>query len=111
MKTINTKTLKQTLKNNENIVFLNVLSEEQYQKEHIPGSENIPYDADDFVEQAAQKAPDKSSEIIVYCANEDCSASEKAAKKLEDAGYTNVKDYEGGMKEWKESDNEVRSAA
>lgn len=107
IRTINREKLKQKLDNNEDFVFLNVLSEEQYEKEHIPSSDNIPYDADDLEQQVEQKARSKDVEIIVYCADKDCPASEKAAKRLEDSGFTNVKDFEGGMKDWKDAGYDV----
>lgn len=101
MKTINHETLKQKLDKNEDFVLLNVLSREDFAKEHIAGSDNIPYDTDDFEKKVEQKAGSKDAQIVVYCASEDCPASEKAAKQLEDAGFTNVTDFSGGMKEWK----------
>jgi len=109
MKNINHETLKQKLDNEEDFVFLNVLPREAYEKEHIPGSENIPYDSDDLEEQAEQKADSKDAEIIVYCADEECQASNKAAKRLEEEGFTNVKDFEGGMEEWKSAGYDVES--
>lgn len=107
MQTIDTQTLEQKLDGNNNFVFLNVLPKESYQKEHIKGSDNIPYDDENFVEKVSEKAIAKDTEIIVYCQNTDCPASDKAAQKLIDAGYTNVKDYEAGIEAWKEADNAI----
>lgn len=100
MQTINHEKLKQKLDNNENFIFLNVLSREDFKKEHIPGSENIPHNSDNFEDKVEQKA---GSNDAVYCASKDCLASENAAKNLEDAGFTNVTDFEGGMKAWKDA--------
>lgn len=107
MKTINHTELKTRLGKNEDFVFLNVLSQEYYEQEHIPGSENIPYDADDFVEQVKNKTSSKNDEVIVYCANESCDASDKAVARLEEAGFTNVKDFKGGTEKWKQAGYEI----
>lgn len=85
-------------------VKVNVLSEGMHNKDHIPGSINIP--VDDIEELAPKVLPDKSQHIVVYCANADCSASPKAAQKLESMGYENVYDFEGGLEEWNEKKEE-----
>jgi rhodanese-related sulfurtransferase len=42
----------------------------------------------------------------VYCASIDCHSSTDAAKKLDQAGFTNVYDYRGGAKAWHQDDAE-----
>mgnify|MGYP003626742147 CR=1 FL=1 len=42
-------------------------------------------------------------EVVVYCANFDCPASTDAARKLDEAGFNNVYDYEGGTQDWMEN--------
>lgn len=107
MQTIDAQELKRKIDANEDFVFLNVLSREYFDKEHIPGSDNIPYDSEDFVQKVEERAGGKETEIVVYCANTECTASPKAAEKLEDAGFTNVIDFEGGMEEWKDAEYAV----
>ncbi len=107
MQNIDSKELKRKLDKNEKFVFLNVLEKEQYNKGHIPASVNIPLKDDEFLEKVAEKAPDKNTEIVTYCAGPDCPASRNAAEKLEEAGYTNVKAFEGGMQEWKNAKYQI----
>ncbi len=45
----------------------------------------------------------KDETIVVYCASFDCQASTNAAQKLLSMGYTDVLDYKGGLKEYKEA--------
>jgi len=90
---------------------INVLDRSLYQKEHIPGSDNVPLEDDQFVDKVREKAGDKTNPVIVYCASTDCDASIKAAERLEEAGFTNVYDYEGGTKSWKESGQPVEAGA
>jgi rhodanese-related sulfurtransferase len=107
MNTIDTQQLRDKIAQDNNFILLHVLSEENYEKEHILGSKNIPYDQEDFAQQVENLAHSKETEIVVYCASTECNASNKAAAKLEDAGFTNVTDYEGGMKSWKEANYEI----
>lgn len=83
--------------------LVNVLEPSYFNKEHIPNSINIPLGNEKRFERRFAK--DKT--IIVYCASEDCDASPKAAAKLVERGFTDVRDYEGGMKDWKSADNDV----
>ncbi|HEY8189758.1 MAG TPA: rhodanese-like domain-containing protein [Micavibrio sp.] len=92
---------------NDNAVVINVLSADSFDKEHIPGSINVPLESPDFLERVAKKVKDKNAEIVVYCAKTECTASEQAAEKLTEAGYTKVYDFTGGLKEWKDSGHNV----
>jgi len=99
MKTIETENLKKKLDNNE-VTLIEVLEEEEYNKSHIKGAINIPLKKISF---EARKKFDKNDNLVVYCSDEDCTASPTAAKKLKDSGFKNVWDYEGGKKAWKEA--------
>jgi rhodanese-related sulfurtransferase len=98
VESISAQELKKKLDSGDDFKLINVLTEESFRKEHIPGSINIPY-----TEIAQHKDElDKDEEIIVHCSDEKCDASPTAANKLEKLGYEDVKDFEGGMREWKE---------
>ncbi|MDY6769783.1 MAG: rhodanese-like domain-containing protein [Candidatus Nanohaloarchaea archaeon] len=97
--TISRTELKEKMDGGDEFVLVNVLSPEQFEEEHIPGSINIPLDQ---VEQEFPERFDRDEDIVVYCASESCQASPKAAEKLESMGFTNVADYEGGLADWKE---------
>lgn len=92
------KTMNET--EHEDFVLINVLPRDKFNQQHIRTSINIPVDDDDFEEKVESVAGSKDRKIVVYCANFECDASPKAAKKLEDAGFTQVYDYEGGTKDW-----------
>lgn len=92
------KTMNET--EHDDFVLINVLPREKFNKQHIRTSVNIPVDDDDFVETVEKLVGKKDRKIVVYCASFDCDASPEAAKKLEDAGFTQVYDYEGGTKDW-----------
>ncbi len=107
MQTITREQLEEKLENDDDFTLVNVLSHEQFEQEHIPDSINIPMDQ---IEETAPDRFDPDDDIVVYCASESCQASPKAAKKLDELGFTNVKDYEGGLAEWKDAGNETATA-
>ena len=84
----------------KDFVLINVLPREYFKKQHIRTSINIPVDSDNFTDQVEGVAGDKQRDIVVYCADFECDASTKAAEKLENAGFTHIFDYEGGIKDW-----------
>jgi len=45
----------------------------------------------------------KDEQIVTYCARFDCQASTKVTEILISLGYTNVVDYKGGLKDYKEA--------
>ena len=109
MQTINAKTLEEKTRSSEEVLVINTLDAEHFDKTHIPGSVNIPQAADNFVSEVEKTAGRKDREIVVYCASESCDSSTKAAGKLNEAGFTNVKDFEGGAEGWKEAGLELAS--
>lgn len=87
--------------------LVNVLGRDAFEEEHIPSSINIPVDRPEEFEQ--RFTHDK--EIVVYCASPECSASPKAARELQRRGFTNVRDFDAGMSEWKAAGGQVASGA
>lgn len=83
--------------------LVNVLKPDTFDKEHIPGSINIPRGSEDVFEQRFAK----DKEIIVYDDSLECKASTEVARELARRGFHRVKDYEEGIREWKEHDNVV----
>ncbi len=84
----------------EDFVLLNVLPRHAFNKQHIRTSINIPVKDENFVDKVADVVGSKDRKVVVYCASFDCDASPKAARKLEEAGFTQVYDYEGGTQDW-----------
>lgn len=73
---------------------VNVLSERMFDKIHIQGSHSVPLDE---LQDGAWEELDEP--VVVYCANTECDASDKAGAFLETKGVE-VYDYEGGMQDW-----------
>jgi rhodanese-related sulfurtransferase len=82
-------------------VLAEALPEKYFRDWHLPGARHLPHDK---VERLAAKVlPDKSAEIVVYCASRTCQNSRIAAAKLAQMGYLNVAVYAGGKQDWSEA--------
>jgi rhodanese-related sulfurtransferase len=82
-----------------NIVLVNVLKREAYDKIRIRGSISIPRGE---LESGRWEELEREKEVAVHCSSYQCDASRMAANFLEAKGF-NVKAYEGGIKEWCEA--------
>lgn len=80
----------------ENVIILDVRTQEEYNEGHIKNSILLP---DTEISTKAQEVlKDKDSKILVYCRSGRRSA--QASKMLISMGYTNVYDF-GGIIDWK----------
>ena len=102
MKLIETRLeLQGRLDANPNLVLLEALPEQYFNDWHLPGARHFPHDQARAL--AASAVPDKSAEIVVYCASKTCQNSHIAAKQLASLGYGNVAVYSGGKQDWSEA--------
>ena len=111
MKTVTTDELKALRDKDEDLALVNTLGADSFEKTRIPGAVSIPLDSSDFVARVEQQAGAKDKPVVVYCASEQCNSSEKAAKKLEEAGFTAVSRYTGGAAAWKKEAQEVAASS
>jgi len=111
MQAINTEEFKQLRQQQDNLHVINVLPEDAFKQQHIPGSTNIPKDSDHFEDRVLTEVGDKSQPVVVYCASPGCDASPQAAQRLEASGFEKVYDYEGGTKAWSEAGEKVEAGA
>ena len=106
---ITTEDLKRRLDQGGDFHFWNVLTDEYFHGELIPGSRRVPLDR--IGRDASTNHVPKNAEVVVYCAGPKCPQSRMAAEKLQTLGYTNVRAYEGGIEEWKEAGHEIERLA
>ncbi len=83
------------------VVVLEALPQEYFEKEHLPGAKNLPLD--DLEASVARLVPDKDQAIVTYCSNDACGNSSVAATRLRALGYRNVRKYSGGKQDWIEA--------
>lgn len=86
---------KKIMDNEEDIIVLDVRTEEEYDEEHIDNAIVIP--VEEIEEKAEDILPDKTKKILVYCRSGKRSLA--ACEKLIKMGYTNVLDF-GGIIDW-----------
>lgn len=82
------------------VTVVEVLGNDAYKEFHIPGAINVPF-GEDFDSRIGAAVPDKHEPVAVYCKDENCDASPKAAARMEELGYDRVYDYEAGKEDWK----------
>ena len=64
MKTIDREDLKEKIDRGDDFVLLEVLSEESYKREHLPGAIRFPGRT-----SIPTLLPDKTTEVVAYCSN------------------------------------------
>ena len=97
MENITREELREKVYRGDEFTLVEALSERHYETSHLPGAVNLPYE---FVDEAEKVLPDKSSDIVVYCMNEDCESSRAEVRELTERGYENVRHYAGGKQDW-----------
>jgi rhodanese-related sulfurtransferase len=95
----------------KDVIVLNVLSPEAYQKMHIPGSVNLAWakDPKSFVKNA-EKLYGKDKFYITHCSGFSCMAGPSAGAALRAEGFR-AADYAGGMEEWFKAGSPVAGTA
>lgn len=86
---------KRIMDNEEDIIILDVRTEEEFDEEHIDNAIVIP--VDEIEERVESVLTEKAKKILVYCRSG--KRSLKACEKLLKLGYTNVLDF-GGIIDW-----------
>jgi rhodanese-related sulfurtransferase len=98
---IDREELWQKLNHPKKSVLLEALPVDEYRQSHLPGALNLP--PEEVPKLASELIPRKDIEVIVYCASAECDASEKVATELIKMGFSNVRRYVGGKRNWIEA--------
>ena len=85
---------KEIMDSEEDIVILDVRTQEEYDTGHIKEAVCLPNEA---ISDEPEELPDKTKKILVYCRSG--RRSKQAARKLADMGYENVLEF-GGILDW-----------
>ena len=92
---ISAEDAKKRMDSGDDIIILDVRTQAEYDESHIPGAILIPNET--IGNSKPEQLPDTDQEILVYCRSGNRSA--QAAKKLVEAGYTQIYDF-GGIIDW-----------
>ena len=105
IKTLEREELKAKLDRGDDFKLVMAMHEWGFRVAHIPGS--LHYNTVD----GAKQDLDLDDEIVVYCTDPACVASQFAYRWLIEAGYTNVRRYSGGVSDWAAAGYELESDA
>lgn len=99
--TANPSTMKKVSEGKIEGVIIDLRKKDDFERGHVPGAINIPFDIYDGFEGKQTEFPGLSKDKInyLYCYELLCNLSQKAAKKFASLGFP-VKEVEGGFKEW-----------
>ena len=86
---IDGKQTEKLLNSDKDVLIIDVRSEYEYEKGHLLNAINLPYDDDDFKSELNEIIDYKDKTVLVYCRSGN--RSEKAAVKLVDNSFNNVK--------------------
>lgn len=95
---IDGKQTEKLLNSDKDVLIIDVRSEYEYEKCHLLNAINLPYDDDDFKSELNEIIDYKDKTVLVYCRSGN--RSEKAAVKLVDNGFKNVKNVTDGVDEY-----------
>ena len=77
--------------------LVEVLPTDEYADEHLPGAINIPLKE---LDRETTGRLDRARPVIVYCYDDQCDMSPRAAWRLESIGFEQVYDYSAGKADW-----------
>jgi rhodanese-related sulfurtransferase len=80
-------------------LFVDARHEFDYNFGHVKGAINVPLKDFELAKSPLANLP-KDKLIVTYCDGADCNSSIELAKKLSEAGFSNVKMFFGGWNEW-----------
>lgn len=84
------------------IILIEAMPQSSYRVFHLPGAINIPFD-DDFDDTVQRIVRNTDQTVVVYGLDDECQESHEACERLEELGYEEVYDYEGGKVDWNEA--------
>lgn len=92
---INYSTMQKMLRENKNIILIDVRTKDEFMYNHLDGAINIPLH--EINQKIGRYTNNKNDVIIVYC--EYGGRSKKAVNKLNKIGFVNVYNLDGGIEE------------
>ena len=81
------------------VLFIDSRHEFDFQLGHISGAVNIPLKEIENKKDSLSSVP-KDRLLIVYCDGAECNSSIELSSKLFQSGYSNVRIFFGGWREW-----------
>jgi rhodanese-related sulfurtransferase/polyisoprenoid-binding protein YceI len=99
---ITPRELQQGISSGRDIVLIDTLPEEQFNKRHLPGANNACVFEVTFPDQVKEIVPDREREIVLFGSSDKSVDAVTAAEKLVRLGYRKVYVLKGGIAAWQE---------
>ncbi|MFH1047149.1 MAG: rhodanese-like domain-containing protein [Patescibacteria group bacterium] len=100
IKEIDSNALKTKLDKGEKLLLIDLLGEKSYESLHLPQAISVD-PSDGFVPRVTESVGgDLSQLVVVYGASFKDELSTRKVEELLLAGFTNVRDFKGGLKDW-----------
>lgn len=103
IKVISPQEVREAVYDNGTHQLIDVRTPEEFEKGHLKNAQNICVTDDDF--EANIVKLDRNKPVYLYCRSGKRSA--KAAEILQDLGFTEIYDMEGGFLKWEEENLEI----
>jgi rhodanese-related sulfurtransferase len=91
-------------------IFIDSRRTFEYDAGHIPGAMSLPVDEFDSYKIQFEGMP-RTQAIVVYCDGMECNSSMTVATRLSALGFSNVRVFFGGWKEWIAAGHPVEGAS
>jgi len=88
-------------------MILDVRQKDSFDQGHLPGALSFPLDEFDENVEDLFAAAQSDSAILVYCSSIECTDSHTFADHLIMPGYTDVKVFSGGFRQWQEMEYKI----
>jgi rhodanese-related sulfurtransferase len=85
---------------NDNAVFVDARSNDDFKAGHLEGAINVPVDISDDDRRKVMAGIAKNARIVIYCQSRGCKFAEMVAIKIMSDGFDNVSLLNGGWREW-----------
>ena len=82
----------------DELTVVEALPRPAFRRRHLPRAINMPKSQVEALAPAL--LPDVDAEIVVYCGSWLCRSSDRVAETLGRLGYTRVRIYRGGKRDW-----------
>ena len=84
----------------DDAVLIEVMPDEEFRRRHIAGAVNIPLER---IGATCRERYRPDRQLILYCADQACAASDLAARKLAFFGFRRVLEYGAGKQDWQDA--------
>lgn len=101
--TILAKDLMNMMNQNNELIIIDTRVKDDFEKSHIKGAINLPYTNLKMLNKVLRKEREK--EIVIY--SEDGERSKKISDILSSLGFSKIRNLDGGIKGWIDSDGEI----